>query len=218
MKCEQTDPEISNLIYRYINHHGDATMQSLLSPAQSKYREAAILHDMLGWSNFMEGRISIMWVEHRRKDIRNRKLQRDSDSWARGLMRRLLQMTHQQWSYRNATVHLKIKDGCTLVEHTRLLDEIAYCLNTDPEELLREHKQLLFTNFENLATGSVQDIRIWRAEFHAARCLARHVGRGTRVTLRTRYTQAKYPRIQTVWESVQVDSQGSLRWRRRIRI
>ena len=133
-------------------------------------------------------------------------------------MRRLLQMTHQQWMYRNATVHLKIKDGCTAVEHRRLLDEINLCLDIDPEDLLHEHKQLLFTNFKNLAKGPVKDKREWLAEFHAARSLARHVGRGTRVTLRTRYTQAKHPRIQLVREVAQVDSEGSQRWRRRIRI
>ena len=64
-----------------------------------------------------------MWVELRREDIRVRKLQQNEDSWAPGLMRRLLQMTHQQWSYQNATVHLKI-DGCTRIEHNCLLEEI----------------------------------------------------------------------------------------------
>jgi hypothetical protein len=132
-------------------------------------------------------------------------------------MRRLLQMTHQQWSYRNATVHLKT-DGCTRIEHNRLLEEIDQCLDSDPGVLLQEHRQLMFADFEKLARGSTNDKRLWVAEFHSARSLARHVGRGTRVTLRTRYSQAKYPRMRRVRESVQVDSQGSLRWRRRIRI
>jgi hypothetical protein len=218
MDSEQTDGELTSLICRYVNHHGESTMVSLLSSTQSKYKAAAILHDTLGWSNFMEGRISVMWVDHRKNDIQGRKLRRGWDSWARGLMRRLLQMTHQQWMYRNATVHLKIKHGCTAVEHRRLLDEINLCLDIDPEDLLHEHKQLLFTNFKNLAKGPVKDKREWLAEFHAARSLARHVGRGTRVTLRTRYTQAKHPRIQLVREVAQVDSEGSQRWRRRIRI
>ena len=182
------------------------------------YKTAAQLHDKLGWSNFMEGRLSVMWVEHRKDDIRKRKLTRGGDKWARGLMRRLLQMTHQQWLYRNATVHMKIKDGCTLVEHTRVLDEIDQCLDSDPDELLQEHKNLLFTNMENLARGPMKDKRQWLAEFHSARSAARHVGRGSRVALRTRYTHAKHQRPQSVRETVQVNSEGSLRWRRRIRI
>jgi len=147
-----------------------------------------------------------MWVELRRDDIRVRKLQRNEDSWARGLMRRLLQMTHQQWSYRNATVHLKI-EGCTRIEHNQLLEEIDQCLDSDPGVLLQDHRQLMFADFEKLAKGTVNDKRLWVAEFHAARSLARHVGRGTRVTLRTRYSQAKHPRMQTVRETVQAARQ-----------
>jgi hypothetical protein len=183
----------------------------------SKYRAAILLHDCLGWTNFLEGRISVMWVKLRREDIRVRKLQQNEDSWARGLMRRLLQMTHQLWSYQNATVHLKI-DGCTRIEHNCLLEEIDQCLDSDPEVLLQEHRQLMFADFEKLARGTTYDKRLWVAEFHLARSLAKHVGRGTRVTLRTRYTQAKYPWMRTVRESVQVDLHGSLRWRKRIRI
>ena len=76
----------------------------------------------------------------------------------------------------------------------------------------------MFADFEKLARGSTNDKRLWVAEFHLARSLARHVGRGTRVTLQTRYSEAKYPQMRTVRESVQVDSHGSLRWRMRIRI
>jgi hypothetical protein len=195
------------------HYHGDKKMLSLLSnrSTSSKYKAAVLLHDALGWTNFLEGRISVMWVELRREDIRVRKLQRNEDSWARGLMRQLLQMTHQQWSYRNDTVHLKI-DGCTRIKHNQLLEEIDRCLDSDPGVLLQDHRQLMFADFEKLAKGTVNDKRLWVAEFHAA------VGRGTRVTLRTRYPQAKHPRMQTVRETVQADLHGSLRWRRRIRI
>jgi len=158
-----------------------------------------------------------MWVELRIVDIRVRKLQRNEDSWARGLMRRLLQMTHQQWSYRNATVHLKI-EGCTRIKHNQLLEEIDQCLDSDPGVLLQEHRQLMFVDFEKLTKGTVNGKRLWVAEFHAARSLARYEGRGTRVTLRTRYSQAKHPQMQRVRETVQAGSHGSLRWRRRIRI
>ena len=106
----------------------------------------------------------------------------------------------------------------TRIEHNQLLEEIDRCLDSDPGVLLQDHRQLMFADFEKLAKGTVNDKRLWVAEFHAARSLARHVGTGTRVTLRTRYPQANHPRMQTVRETVQADSHGSLRWRRRIRI
>ena len=103
LKREQTDRELRMLLCKYINAHGDKTMVSLLSSQSSKYKTAAVLHDRLGWSNFMEGCISSMWVEHVKDNIRRLKLSKSGRKWARGLMTRLMQITHQQWSYRNAT-------------------------------------------------------------------------------------------------------------------
>jgi hypothetical protein len=218
MKNEQTEPELSKLICDYLNHYGKKTMQSLLHSPKSKYRMAAIIHDKLGWDNFLEGRIAAVWVDHRVDNIRDRKLKHGGSKWGRGLMSKLLQITHQQWMYRNATVHLKIKDGCTVVQHQQALDNIERCLDTDPEELLQEHSHLLFTNFKNLATGPIKDKRQWVAEFEAARSAAHHAGKGLKVALRTRYSRRKFPQLQRVEESVQVDKEGSLRWRRWKRI
>ena len=157
----------------------------------------------------MEGQIGSIWVHMRKEDIRSRKLLRGGDKWARGLMTRLLQMTHQQWLYRNATVHLKIRDGCTVVQHKNLLKEMVQCINTDPEDLLREHKHLLFTNFRKLANGPAQEKRQWVAEYHAAKSLARHVGKGTKVTLKTRYTQANMHKVAQKGRQVKLTHKGA---------
>jgi hypothetical protein len=125
LKREQTDRDLHMLICKYINAHGDKTMVSLLSSQSSKYKTAMVLHNRLGWSNFMGDRISSMWVEHVNDDIRRRNLSKSGPKWARGLMTQLMQMTHQQWSYRNATVHLKVKDGCTTAEHNKALNSFT---------------------------------------------------------------------------------------------
>lgn len=87
----------------------------------------------------------------------DQKLQRNEDIWARGLMRQILQMPHQQWSYQNATVNLKIK-GCTRFEHNRLLEEIDQCLESDPRGFTtrpQAQATIMFANFEKLAKGTV---------------------------------------------------------------
>jgi hypothetical protein len=188
MKNEQTKPKLSKLICKYLNHHGKKTMQSLLHSPKSQDKMAAMIHNKLGWDNFFEGQIAAIWVEHRVDNICNRKLKHGGGKWARGLISKLLQITHQQWMYRNATVHLKIKDGCTVVQHQQALDNIERCLDTDPEEMLREHSHLLFTNFKNLATGPIKDKQQWLAEFKAARSAAHHVEKGSKVALRMRYS------------------------------
>ena len=86
-----------------------------------------------------EGRICSAWFYLRQDDIVTRKLRRSANKWTKELMRRLLQITHQQWTYRNATVHLKIKDGRTRAEHEIIVAEILECTHIDPDELLAEH-------------------------------------------------------------------------------
>jgi hypothetical protein len=82
LECKQTDPSVTHLICTNRNNHGihgNKKMISLLPNRSTylKYKAAILLHDGLGWSNFLEGRISVMWVELRREDIWVRKLQRN---------------------------------------------------------------------------------------------------------------------------------------------
>jgi len=87
----------------------------------------------------LEGRVCASWFHLRQDDILKRKLRRSAGKWMKGLMRRLLQITHQQWTYRNATVHLKMKDGRTTAQHETILSEILECAYVDPDDLLAKH-------------------------------------------------------------------------------
>jgi hypothetical protein len=51
---------------------------------------------------FAEGRICALWVEMQAQEIHTRGLQKRADSWVRGLMRRLLKLTHRQWLHCSA--------------------------------------------------------------------------------------------------------------------
>jgi hypothetical protein len=124
---QQTDPEEVHLFRRYLSGCGTRTMTSLLGQP-SQYRLAAEYHDRLRWDNFLEGRISALWVELRARDIHDRHLERNTDYWASGLMCRLLEMVHQQWLYRNATVHMSLQDGLPRDKHEQILTRIEGCL------------------------------------------------------------------------------------------
>ena len=87
-------------------------MTSLLKP-ESSLTLLAKFHDKLGWDSFIEGRVCKLWLEVREKDIQTSNVRTTAEFWARGLIRRLLELTHQQWLYRNAVVHYKSSDGLT---------------------------------------------------------------------------------------------------------
>jgi hypothetical protein len=72
-------------------------------------------------------------------------------------MQWLLQMTHAQWAYRNATAHLEVKDGRTATAHRTILETMEGFLHTDPEQLLEEYCHLPFSDFAALASGPTKD-------------------------------------------------------------
>jgi len=140
---QQTDSKILYLFKRYLLACGIRTLTSLLKPG-SKLGVELRFHDRLGWDCFLEGRLCALWVEHKARHIKRSSLTRSANIWARGLIRRLLQMTHAQWVYRNATVHLEVKEGRTTAAHETILATMEGFLHNNLEQLLEEHCHLLF--------------------------------------------------------------------------
>jgi hypothetical protein len=98
-----------------------------------------------------------------------------------------LQMTHAQWAYRNATVHLEVKEGQTAAAHETILETMEGFLHTDPEQPLKEHRHLLFSDFAALASGPIKDKLEWISEIDSALGAASHVAWGSRHAVHTRY-------------------------------
>jgi hypothetical protein len=135
-----------------------------------------------------------------------------ADFWAQGLMQRLLQMTHTQWSYRNATVHLEVKEGQTAAAHETILETMDGFLHTDPEQLLEEDSHLLFSDFAALASGPTKDKLEWISEIDSALSAASHVACGSQLAVQTRYCQGRQPHAQTEYKLVLVDAERNMRW------
>ena len=116
---QQSNSEIKYLFKRYLLAHRTHTLTSLLKPG-SKLGVELWFHDRLGWDCFLGGRLCTLWVEHRARHIKRANLTCSANFWAQGLVRRLLQMTHAQWVYWNATVYLEVNEGCTAMAHEKI--------------------------------------------------------------------------------------------------
>ncbi len=137
-----------------------------------------------------------------------------ADFWAQGLMQWLLQITHTQWAYRNATVHLEVKEGWTAAAHETILGTMEGFLHTYLEQLPEEHCHLLFSEFAALPSGPIKDKLEWISELDSALGIASHVAQGSQHAVRTRYCQGRQPCAQTEYELILVDAEGSMRWQR----
>jgi hypothetical protein len=88
-------------------------------------------------------------------------------------------------------------------------------LYTNPEQLLEEHFHLLFSNLAALTSGPIKDNLEWISEIDSTLGATSHMARGSRHAVRTRYCQGRQSYVQTEYESVLVDTEGSMRWQRR---
>ncbi len=82
---QQMDLEVVHLFRLYLSGRGTRIMASLLGQP-SQYCLAVEYHNQLSWDNFLEGRISALWVELQAWDIHAHRLERNVDYWAHGLM------------------------------------------------------------------------------------------------------------------------------------
>jgi hypothetical protein len=76
-------------------------------------------------------------------------------------------------------VHLEVKDGRTAAAHETILKTMEGFLYTNPEQLLEEHRHLLFSDFDALASGPTKDKLKWISEIDSALGAASHVARGS---------------------------------------
>jgi hypothetical protein len=96
-------------------------------------------------------------------------------------------MTHAQWACRNATVHLEVKEGQTAAAHETILETMEGFLYTGPEQLLKEHHHLLFSDFAALASGPIKDKLEWIFEIDSVLGTVSHVAHGSQHAVCTRY-------------------------------
>ncbi len=194
MEDNDTDPYLQQFIEEYLLGHGELDMCDVID-GHPEHIAFAEIHDTLGWDNFVEGRISRSLVDLQAQYLSTIQTFVQPLPWASGLMRQLLLLTHQQWLYRNCTVHYKA-DGRSLHQHEQILRKVNRLLKTDEDELLPEDKELLHIDFAQLADGPTIDQERWIAGTESA-IVARRLHRARRGR-RTRITNLRIRRRSNV--------------------
>ena len=155
MKKEQTHPTIVLLVRGYLNARGTKTMVEVWTSAGGRRDDAqlgsqiAVAHDKLGWTNFVEGRISKKYVEvqtdHILSNTNSRRRRKLSAKWASGFVDGIIRITHRQWLYRNEYIHYTHQYGSeSPLERRRSLARITHLHeHTDPDDLLPNDHYLL---------------------------------------------------------------------------
>jgi hypothetical protein len=158
------------------------------------------MHDLLGYRNFLEGRIT--------------SLKKHAGHWCKGLIQRLLQITHRQWTYRNRTIHYKDQDGLTAAQQEKIAKECEEFLWTDPMSLLPEDRDLLDIDFDELGEAHVEDRYVWLSEMKTAKAASSNANRFARLACVGWLATSRPSDVSSNVESeVPIDTEGSLRFR-----
>ena len=140
----------------------------------SSYTLLAKYQDKLGWDNFLKGRIPSLMVEEQCRHIKTCSAVYTVELWSIGMIEHLLGITHKQWLYRNARVHLEKLDGHTEAEHVKVMSRRRVLLWTDPDSLMPQDRMLLEGDFSALGSGPAANRLYWIASMESALGAAQH--------------------------------------------
>jgi hypothetical protein len=165
-----TEEELRFCLIDYARGRGGITMSDICHGKSNRYKKMARSQDMIGWRRFMEGMIS--------KEILNLYYSTSWESeedlpapsqWSKGLVVKLLEVTHGQWLYRNVHVHDTISGALATAKKEELQKAIEDELELGGEGLAEEDMYLLEINLDDLTTTSGEDQTYWLLAIRAAR-------------------------------------------------
>ena len=129
-------------------------MTDVLHGNSRQYSKLAASHELVGWIRFMEGMISkeILVIQQEYLDLRGpRGTPTTPISWAKGLIVRLIEITHVQWLYRNVHVH----DTVTGLHATHIVEELQNEIEDQIQMGEKDWRRMIYTYWISIW-------RIWR--------------------------------------------------------
>ena len=187
LEAVETEPSLRTAIIDYIRAYGWAGFGESVRQDTTILLRAGQEQDLIGWRNFTLGRFSSQFREIMAAHYAAIESLRRADTWAKGLVNRLLELTHDIWEVRNDFAHGRQEDGLKRDEAIALREEISAAFMEGPEGLLPEDAYLFQRSFDALRALSARDQRQWLIELEAARKAA---------TVEQRETLAEEPEVE----------------------
>jgi hypothetical protein len=129
-------------------------------PPHSSYLLTSQSQDRLGWDCFVGGHITVLFLECIYLLFLHWTPQKSLEKWGVRFLKSLLNLTHKQWIFWNADVHLKI-NGLTQEQHMEVLSHIQSLMETIPSDHLPCHHHLLDNFFYNLGNAETLQHQLW---------------------------------------------------------
>ena len=188
LKQMRSDPRLVDCISTYARGRGALKMQNICRSLGPRFLQMGRSQDLIGWRRFMEGMISKEMLPIQREYYAIHGMQWKLDQWARGLITKLLEVTHGQWLYRNVVVHDATAGRLALTRKEEILSQIEEQMARGGEDLLEADQYLMEVNLDGIDGVHGAHHEYWLLAIRSARiasALAREqdgrpAGRGVR--------------------------------------
>ena len=130
--------------------------------------KAAASQDLIGRTEFLHGKISIDIETIQDLHCTLSPCRITGSDWMKGLASHLMQASHNQWIFRNFTLHNKQRGYLRLHQRKDLLRELDRLINTPSEEVLEGSRYLLGLNYSDLYNASLEHQSYWVVAMKAA--------------------------------------------------
>ena len=145
MLAHRTHFGILQAVQTYVKHQGRRSFSRCCRGCEGarNLRRLAEEQDKIGWRHFTEGKLSLEFRRIQGKWLDKHHPYLTVDSWIKGFVSKLLEMTHAQWIYRCITKHHKTKGTKVLAVQEDLMTEIERLLDTGAEGVAQEDRWML---------------------------------------------------------------------------
>ena len=144
-------------------------MVEICSGLEESYQRMAVEQDAIGWRRFMEGMISQRMRTIQRLYCLQAGIRISPEKWAKGLILKLLEITHGQWFYQNVQIHDTVAGTLATLRKEEIQREIEKQMELGPVGLLEEDQWMMEVNLKDLETTSGEQEEYWLVAIRAAR-------------------------------------------------
>lgn len=164
----RTDSELAYWIAKYILMRGKKPFAEL-GPMSPSMLQIARCQDIIGWQQFMEGRITTEIRFYQSFHCAASPCRMNGDEWTKHFISRLLQISHGQWVLRNFTLHDQTRGYIRLRDRRQVLAEIDQLADVDPDLIPPDSRFLLEVDYSSLLRASFERQSYWVMAMKAAR-------------------------------------------------
>jgi hypothetical protein len=152
---------VASMVEVYLLARGGTAMQSLM-------HGMSVDMSVICGESLLEGRISSHWLVLISPLLQCQPKNLLPFSWGKQFITRLHNIVHKQWTYRNAYIHFKEKEGWTMPQLQDIANQINEYSLMDPDLLLPCHRSLFDAKFETLGHGPTSHRLLWLADMDSA--------------------------------------------------